>query len=133
MDPVIGIILIAGTVVASLFNYILNRAPGSDPEDFQVGPQELGITCDCFLNTLIVGIIVGLAIAASSSIFASMEEFFVVLAAVFIIITIAGLFGRRRRYQEWNEMSRVFKRAVASRSGFYPGPVDVLFDDDEEE
>ena len=54
MDPVVGVILVIGSILAIIFNYFLNRAPGSDPEDFVIGPQELGIKCDCFLNTIIV-------------------------------------------------------------------------------
>ena len=48
---------------------------------------------ETILAAMIIGIIVALALAASSSIFASMEELFLVLALSFIVITIAGIFG----------------------------------------
>ena len=133
MNPIFGITIIAGTIIAALFNYFLNRAPGSDPEDFQIGPKEMGIKCDCFFNTLIVGAIAALAIAASSSGFDSMEDFFIVAFIFFAVITDAGILGRRQRYRDWNEMSYVLKRAVSPRKGFYPGPVDILFDENEDE
>ena len=131
MDLIFGIWIIVGTIFAALFNYYLNRAPGSDPEDFQIGPKEMKITCDCFFNTLIVGAIAALAIAASSSGFDSMEEFFFIVFLVFALITLAGILGRRQRYRDWNDMSHVLKRVVSPRKGFYPGPVDVVFDEDE--
>ena len=132
MDPIFGIAVIAGTIIAALFNFFLNRAPGSDPEDFQIGPKEMGITCDCIFNTLIIGAIAALAIAASSSSFDRMEDFFITAVIVFAVVTIAGILGRQQRYRDWNDMSHVLKRVVSPSKGFYPGPVDVQFDDDEE-
>ena len=132
MDPIFGMAIIAGTILAALFNYYFNRAPGSDPEDFQIGPKEMGIQCDCIFNTLIIGAIAALAIAASSSGFDQMEDFFIVAFIVFAVVTFAGILGRRQRYRDWNDMSHVLKRVVSPRKGFYPGPVDVQFDDDED-
>ena len=40
MDLIFGVILVIGTILAIVFNYYLNTAPGSDPEDFIIGPEE---------------------------------------------------------------------------------------------
>lgn len=135
MDLIIWAIIIAGSLVAAAFNYILNRAPGSDPEDFQVGPSEMNITCDCSLNVLIIGGIMILALSAASALFASRMELYLVGGVSFAVITLAGLIGRRRRHREWKELNKAIKRAVfgSQYSGFRRAPVDILFEDDEDE
>ncbi|MFW9794620.1 MAG: hypothetical protein ACFFEE_09980, partial [Candidatus Thorarchaeota archaeon] len=114
MDLIIWAIVIAGTLMAAAFNYVLNLAPGSDPEDFQVGPTELNITCDCSLNVLIVGAIVILALSAASGLFSSRIELYIVGGVAFFVITIAGIIGRRKRHREWKELHKAIKRAVPS-------------------
>ncbi|MFW9979293.1 MAG: hypothetical protein ACFFEJ_14510 [Candidatus Thorarchaeota archaeon] len=133
MDIGTGIVIAVGTLLAALFNYYLNRAPGSDPDDFQVGPPELGITCDCYLNTLIVSVIGVVAVLATSSSFGSVWELVIVGATVFFTITIAGILGRHHRYREWKTIQRVLVRAVPSVSETRPSSTDLYFDEDEEE
>jgi len=133
MDLGIGIVLIVGTFIAAVFNYYLNRAPGSDPEDFQVGPQELGITCDCYLNTVIISSIAVVAVLASSTAFTSIWELVIVGSLVFLSITIAGLVGRHHRYKDWHSIARVLVRAVPTVTDGRPSTSDIFFDIDEED
>jgi hypothetical protein len=121
-------------LLGSIFNYYLNRAPGSDPDDFRIGPMNSGITCDCFLNTLIIGVIVGIMIATSASLFDSTVELIYAGVFSFLIVWIVGIWGRIRRHAEWREFDEVVRRAV-------PPPtfdemdedyIDLAFDDDEE-
>ncbi len=130
MDPFIILVIVVGIMIASYFNYLLNRAPGSDPDDFQVGPSELNITCDCYLNTLIIGGIVVIAIAASSSYFDGRLELYTVGILAFTIITVAGILGRRQRYAEWRELHKVFKRVVKKSK---IKTADAIFDEDPED
>ncbi len=132
LDLLIWAIVIVGTLVATAFNYILNLAPGSDPEDFRVGPSELNITCDCSLNVLIVGGIVILALSAASGVFDSRMELYFVGGISFAVITIAGIIGRRKRHREWRELRKVISRAIP-KSPYYRAPVDIVFDDEEDE
>jgi len=132
LDLLIWAIVIVGTLVATAFNYILNLAPGSDPEDFRVGPSELNITCDCSLNVLIVGGIVILALSAASGVFDSRMELYFVGGISFAVITIAGIIGRRKRHREWRELRKAIGRAIPS-SPYYRAPVDIVFDDEEDE
>ena len=130
-----GLILVAIIGVLAYFNYYLNLAPGTDPEDFRVGPQQLDITCDCYLNTLILGGILVLGLSAVSSVFTSRWELYVVGGIAFTVITLAGIVGRRRRYREWQEMHKVFQRAMPRSQLMkdYRSPVDIFFDDDEDD
>ncbi|MHA1936367.1 MAG: hypothetical protein ACW97A_13920 [Candidatus Thorarchaeota archaeon] len=132
MDLLFAIVLTIGVLLAAVFNYILNLAPGSDPEDFQVGPSQLGITCDCYLNTLILGGIVVLALSLSSAAFTSRIELYIVGIVAFILVTAAGIYGRRKRYKEWKEMDYVLKRAVSSSYPRMSGRLDIPYDEDEE-
>lgn len=112
MDPVTLVIILAGIVLTGTFNYVLNRASGAEPEDFEIGPSSMGIRCDCFVNTLVIAAIVVLAIGLSSAAFSSRLELYVTGALAFIGITMAGLLGRRRRHREWREMEEILERAV---------------------
>ncbi len=135
MDAITWVILVTVVLLATAFNYYLNLAPGSDPEDFQVGPPQLGITCDCSLNILIIGGIVVLALSTASGLFDSRLELYLVGIVSFSLITLAGYIGRKRRYREWKELHKAIERAVPSSSiyGRDRAPIDILFDEDEEE
>ena len=135
MDLVIWAIVIIGTLLAAAFNYILNFAPGSDPEDFQVGPSEMNITCDCFLNVIIIGGIMILALSAASGVFSSRIELYLVGGVSFAVITLAGIIGRRKRHREWKELRKAIRRAVpeSQYTGFRRAPVDIQFEDIEDE
>ena len=134
MDLLIGFIVVVGVLIATLFNYILNRAPGSDPEDFQVGPPQLGIRCDCFLNTLIIGSILVLALSASSYIFETRTELHIVGFIAFAIITAAGVYGRIIRHREWRELGEILERAVPKPPDRpYPESFDISIEDEDEE
>ena len=128
-------IVIAGIFVLVIFNYFLNLAPGSDPEDFALGPPQLNITCDCYLNTLFLGAILVVAFSAGSSIFSSRLELYFVGGLAFIVVTIAGIMGRRKRHNEWREDEQVIRRAI-STSNIMTGsqrPVDIVFDEEDDE
>ena len=134
MDPLIGFIIIMGVLIATAFNYILNRAPGSDPEDFQMGPPQLGIRCDCFLNTLIIGSILVLALSASSYVFETRTELHIAGFIAFVIITAAGIYGRTIRHREWKELGEILERAVPKPPDRpYPESFDIVIEDDDEE
>jgi hypothetical protein len=127
-------ILVVAVLLSSAFNYILNRAAGADPEDFQVGPPQLGITCDCSLNVLIIGAIMVLALSSVSDLFATRLELYSVGIFTFGAITAAGLIGRRRRHKEWEELRITIERAVPASSfyGLGRAPIDIAFEDDED-
>ncbi len=112
VDVTFWAIALAGTAIVAMFNYMLNRASGSDPDDFKVGPSELDITCDCFLNPLIIAGIAVLVLALSSGSFADRFELFMLGFLVFFTISLAGIIGRRRRYREWHELRDLFDRAI---------------------
>ncbi len=133
MDPVLLLVLGIGISFAMLFNYYLNRAPGSDPEDFQLGPQELGITCDCYLNVVVISGITVLAIALSSNMFDSSLEMAITGVIAFILVTAAGFIGRRRRYHEWNDLHHLFDRVMPESRirGLPSDSIGYTFDDDE--
>lgn len=133
MDVLTGVLLVVGIPIIALFNYYLNKAPGSEPEDFRVGPAELGITCDCYLNTVILSAIAVIAVIANSNAFSSITELVAVGATAFVIITIAGIIGRRHRYRDWYRMQKVLIRSVPSVSQGRPSSVDISFDDDEKD
>ncbi len=134
MDLLIGFIIVVGVLIATLFNYILNRAPGSDPEDFQVGPPQIGIRCDCVLNTLIIGSILVLALSASSYVFETRTELYIVGFIAFTIITAAGVYGRIIRHREWRELGEILERAVPKPPDRpYPESFDIPIEDEDEE
>ncbi|MGY5864019.1 MAG: hypothetical protein RTV41_05410 [Candidatus Thorarchaeota archaeon] len=134
MDLLTWVLIIIGTLLAAAFNYILNLAPGSDPEDFRVGPKEMNITCDCQINILIIGGIMVLALSAVSGVFSTREELYLVGGVSFAVITIAGYIGRRRRYREWKELRKAIRRAVpGSYADYRKAPVDVMFEEDDED
>ncbi|MHA2024853.1 MAG: hypothetical protein ACW98U_03035 [Candidatus Thorarchaeota archaeon] len=134
MDLLTWVVIIIGTLLAAAFNYVLNLAPGSDPEDFRVGPQEMNITCDCPINILIIGGIVVLALSAVTGVFSTREELYLVGGITFTVITIAGLIGRRRRHREWKELRRAIRRAVpGSYADYRSAPMDIVFEEDDEE
>ncbi|NHI87911.1 MAG: hypothetical protein EAX87_00225 [Candidatus Thorarchaeota archaeon] len=134
MNILTWVILVVAVLLSSAFNYILNRAPGADPEDFQVGPPQLGITCDCSLNVIIIGAIMVLALSSVSDLFATRLELYSVGIISFGAITAAGLIGRRRRHKEWAELRRTIERAVPASSfyGLGRAPIDIAFEDDDE-
>ena len=135
MDILTWTVVVVVVLLASVFNYYLNLAPGSDPEDFQVGPPQLGITCDCSINILIIGGIVVLALSAASGAFDTRLELYIVGIAAFSLITVAGFIGRRRRHKEWRELRKAIERSVPKTSifGFDRAPMDIVFEDDEED
>ena len=133
MDLIFGVILVIGTILAIVFNYYLNKAPGSDPEDFIIGPEELGLKCDCYLNTIIVAGIAALAVSAASTSFDTRLDFYIIAIAVFAFVTLAGIIGRRQRYSEWKEMAHILKRSVPKMVDRPTGSVDYVFDDDDKE
>ena len=134
LDPIIALGIIGGVLVASWFNYMLNRAPGSDPDDFLIGPKALEIRCDCFINTMIVGGIVVLALAIMSSMFASRVELYVVGIIAYFVITIAGVYGRKKRHEEWKELNGILKRSVPrSNESTRRDRLDMLFRDYDED
>ncbi|MFW9850691.1 MAG: hypothetical protein ACFFF4_16305 [Candidatus Thorarchaeota archaeon] len=132
MNLMVGIFLVIGTTLAVIFNYYFNRAPGSDPEDFIVGPEELGLKCDCMLNTIIVAGIAALAVSASSNVFDNRIELYVIALTVFIIVTIAGIVGRRHRFRDWKEMDDIIKRSVPTMIDRPTGSVDFVFDEEDD-
>ncbi len=135
MDVLTWVILVTVVLLATAFNYYLNLAPGSDPEDFQVGPPQLGITCDCSLNVVIIGGILVLALSAASGLFNSRVELYLVGIVSFSLITLAGYIGRKRRYREWRELHKAIERSVPRSSiyGLDRAPIDILFDEDDDE
>ncbi len=134
LDPILLFGLIVGVTLAAAFNYLLNRAPGSVPEDYTIGPPSMEIRCDCCLNPLIVGGIFVIALAIMSSSFESRTELYVVGLISFIIVTIAGILGRRRRYEDWKELGDILERVVPPKDSFYRRtPFDFDSPDDEEE
>ncbi|MHA2140263.1 MAG: hypothetical protein ACXADF_03460 [Candidatus Thorarchaeota archaeon] len=134
MDPLVALSIVCGVLLASWFNYILNRAPGSDPDDYLIGPRALEIRCDCFINTMIVGGIVVVALAIMSSVFASRTEMYIVGILAYIVITLAGVYGRKKRHEDWRELDGILKRSVPrSRNPTRRNNLDMLFRDYEEE
>jgi hypothetical protein len=132
LDPILLLGLIIGVTLAAAFNYILNRAPGSVPEDYAIGPPGMEVRCDCCLNPLIVGGILVIALAIMSSSFESRTELYVVGLISFIIVSVAGILGRRRRYADWKDLGDVLERVVPSKESYYRRtPFD--FDSPEEE
>ncbi len=104
MDPLVLLGIALGGLVAALFNYLLNLAPGSTPEDFEVGEPPVRLSCDCALNPLIIAIITVAVIAVSSPYFGSLTELYVVCIVLFVLVTLAGVIGRWRRHDEWRRM-----------------------------
>lgn len=134
LDPIVALGIVGGVLFASWFNYILNRAPGSDPDDFLIGPKALEIRCDCFINTMIVGGIVVLAMALMSSAFATRMEMYLVGLVAYFIITLAGAYGRKKRHEDWRELNGILKRSVPqSRNLIRRDRLDMLFRDYDEE
>lgn len=135
MELLILAILTVAVSTLALFNYYLNLAPGSDPEDFNIGPPELNITCDCYLNTLIIGGVLVIAFAAASGIFESRTELYASGIIAFTVITLAGIIGRRRRYREWKEFDKVIRRAIPRKHLLTQNrtPIDIIFDDEDED
>jgi hypothetical protein len=127
--------LIVVVSALALFNYYLNLAPGSDPEDFNIGPPELNITCDCYLNTLILGGVLVIALGAGSGIFESRTELYASGIIAFTVVTLAGIIGRRRRYKEWKEFDKIVRRAIPKKHLLTQNrtPIDIIFDDDEDD
>ncbi|GAH31485.1 unnamed protein product, partial [marine sediment metagenome] len=100
---------------------------------FIIGPEELGLKCDCYLNTIIVAGIAALAVSAASTSFDTRLDFYIIAIAVFAFVTLAGIIGRRQRYRNWNEMAHILKRSVPTMVDRPTGSVDYIFDDDDEE
>ncbi|NHJ14839.1 MAG: hypothetical protein EAX95_14255 [Candidatus Thorarchaeota archaeon] len=133
MDPIVFLLVIVAVLVASAFNYFLNRAPGSVPEDYTIGPAEFEIRCDCCLNPLIVGGILVIALAIMSASFDSRTELYIVGFTAFIIVTIAGIYGRRQRHKDWEELDAVLERVVPEPPRQILDYTDFDIDEDDEE
>jgi hypothetical protein len=135
LDPLTFAIILTGILFLAFFNYYLNLAPGSDPDDFSVGPPQLNITCDCSINTLILGGILVIAFSAASSLFATRLELYLFGGLGFAVVTIAGLIGRRKRHAEWKEDEKVIRRAIQKThfGTIRDGSVDILFDEDDDD
>jgi hypothetical protein len=132
LDILTLMILITATLVLTVFNYYLNLAPGADPDDFAFGPPQLNLTCDCFLNTLILGGILVIALSAGSGMFENRIELYVSGIIAFSVVTIAGIIGRRKRYREWREFDKVIRRAIPKTHLMtqHGNPVDIFFDEE---
>jgi len=130
VDPLVQFLFVVGVTVAAVFNYFLNLAPGSEPQDFEVLHVGSGVRCDCFLNTLILGGIVALAVVLSSSAFSSRMELYVYSFLSFALVTLAGIIGRLRRHREWQEMEGVLERVLPEDD---EGLIGASFDDEDEE
>jgi hypothetical protein len=130
VDLLVQLLLVVGVAVAAVFNYFLNLAPGSEPQDFEVLHVGSGVRCDCFLNTLILGGIVALAMALSSSAFSSRTELYAYGFLSFALITLAGIMGRLRRHREWRDMDGVLERVLPEDT---EGLIGVSFDDEDKE
>ena len=130
----LALIVVAVSLLA-VFNYYLNLAPGADPEDFRIGPPQLNLTCDCYLNPLIVGGVLVIAFSAGAGMFDTRPELFLTGIISFSIVTVAGVLGRRKRYNEWNEFDKVIRRALPKTSLMppYRSPIDIIFDDEEDD
>jgi hypothetical protein len=128
--------ILLGISLGSIFNYFLNRAPGADPDDFQitVGSTNTGITCDCFLNTLIISAITAVLIVLSSGLFDSTIELLYTGAASFIFVWLAGIIGRMKRHAEWKELDEVVRRAVPAPifDNIDEERIRISFDDEDE-
>ena len=135
MDLLTWVILIAGVFILVIFNFYLNRAPGSDPDDFVIGPPQANITCDCYLNTLILGGILVIAFSAASAMFASRIELYIVAGLAFAFITVAGIIGRRKRHADWREDEQVIRRAISKShlTTSKRSPVDIVFDEEKDD
>jgi hypothetical protein len=135
VEAISFVIMIAGITILAIFNYYLNLAPGSDPEDFAVGPPQLNLTCDCYLNTLILGGILVIAFSAASSLFSSRIELYFFGGLAFGIVTLTGIIGRRKRHAEWKEDQKVIRRAIQKANPLtgFRGPIDIVFDEDDDE
>jgi hypothetical protein len=133
MNPLFVVIIALGVLAAAIFNYYLNWAPGADPDDFRVGPPQGGVTCDCFINTLILGTVVVASLMVVSSIFDSRLQLYLSGLVSFLIVTAAGILGRRRRYKEWRELEGLFKRVIPARNRLPRSSTDSLFREFEED
>ncbi|TFG11723.1 hypothetical protein EU537_11555 [Candidatus Thorarchaeota archaeon] len=133
MNPLFVVIIALGVLAAAIFNYYLNWAPGADPDDFRVGPPQSGVTCDCFVNTLILGTVVVAGLMVVSSIFDDRLHLYFSGLVSFIAVTTAGILGRRKRYKEWRELEGLFKRVIPTRNRFPKSSTDSLFREFEED
>ncbi|TFG99248.1 hypothetical protein E4H12_03445 [Candidatus Thorarchaeota archaeon] len=135
MEPLTLVLVIAGVIVLAIFNYYLNLAPGSDPDDFALGPPQLNLTCDCYLNTMILGGIMVIAFSAGSTLFDSRIELYFFGGLAFATVTVAGIVGRRKRHAEWKEDEQVIRRAIQKSPFGQAGRslVDTTYNDEEED
>ncbi len=111
MIPELAVLLV-GTGLAAALNYYVNRAPGSTPEDFAVGPEELDLSCDCCLGPLIIPLIVVAVYATSSTSFENRWVIYLLGATAFFVVLVAGVLGRYRRRREWAEMASLLERVI---------------------
>ncbi|NWF95230.1 MAG: hypothetical protein HXY34_03725 [Candidatus Thorarchaeota archaeon] len=135
MEPLALFTLMLGVSLVAIFNYLLNWAPGSEPEDYQIGPRELGLRCDCSMNAVVLGAISVLVLSVSSSRFSSREELFMTGVLSFFIVTLAGVMGRRRRYNEWKTMRGVFERVLPPHmpQNMDTSVLEIEFDDEDDD
>ncbi len=112
MDPVAIALVVVGTALAAVFNYYLNRAPGTEPDDFRIGPPELSLTCDCYLNTVVVGLVFAVFVVLLAPSIGPFVEAVSTALLCLLVITVAGVVGRRRRYREWRHLAELLDRVV---------------------
>ena len=93
------------------------------------------MTCDCSLNTLILGGILVIALSAGSGMFQSRIELYIVGIIAFSVVTVAGIIGRRRRHSEWKEFDKVIRRAIPRTHLMtqHGNPVDIIFDEESDD
>lgn len=133
MNSVVFLLVIIAVLIASAFNYLLNRAPGSVPEDYTIGPPELEVRCDCCLSPLIIGGILVIALAIMSTSFDSRIELYIVGLVAFLIVTAAGIYGRRKRRRDWQELDAVLERVVPEPPRHILDYSDFDFEEDDED
>ncbi|MHA1770434.1 MAG: hypothetical protein ACTSXS_02405 [Candidatus Thorarchaeota archaeon] len=129
MDVMLLLSISAVTILMAIFNYYLNYAPGTTPDDYALGPKGASLQCDCCLNMVLIGVIAVAALAVSSSYFDSRTELYSVAIIVFVVITVAGFLGRRRRYHEWNEAYDLLQ-SVLPNGTVVPDEHERSYDDD---
>lgn len=135
MDPFVAISLAIGTLLLSVLNYYLNLAPNADPDQFSIGPREMGVRCDCCFNVLVLGMIAVAFIALSSTAFDSRTELYVSGLTSFMVVTLSGLIGRIKRYRRWSLESELLESVMPglSRRGYDDSWDEIPFNDDDDE
>jgi ABC-type xylose transport system permease subunit len=72
--------------------------------------------------------------AIMSSVFASRTEMYIVGIVAYVIITLAGVYGRKKRHEDWRELDGILKKSFPeSRIRTRRDRLDTLFRDYDEE